>query len=63
MQLRRARDRYLNLGILSIVDLINLYFNDNGVIARAKESKSRLRSKHILIHHHLIQEIIERGDT
>ena len=47
----------------SISDLVNLYCDNNGAIAQAKESKSRQRSKHILRHFHLIWEIIERGDV
>ena len=52
------------LGVIpSISDLVNLYCDNNGAIAQAKEHRSHQRSKHILRHYHLIQEIIERGDV
>ncbi|KAI5416236.1 hypothetical protein KIW84_041330 [Lathyrus oleraceus] len=52
------------LGIVpSIVDLIGLYCDNNGVIAQAKEPRSHQRSKHILRSYHLIREIIDRGDV
>ena len=49
--------------IPSISDLVNLYCDNNGAIAQAKEPRSHQRSKHILRHYHLIREIIERGDV
>ena len=50
------------LGIIpSISDPMDLYYDNNGAIAQAKEPKSHQRSKHILRHYHLIREIIERG--
>ena len=52
------------LGIVpSISDLVDLYCDNNGAIAQAKESRSYQWSKHILRHYHLIREIIERGDV
>ena len=49
------------LGVVpSISDLVNLYCDNNGVIDQAKEPRLHQRSKHILKHFHLIQEIIER---
>jgi len=52
------------LGIVpSIVDPIGLYYDNNGVIAQAKEPRSHQRSKHILRRYHLIREIIDRGDV
>ena len=52
------------LGIVpSIVDPIDLYCDNNGVIAQAKEPRSHQRSKHILRRYHLIREIIDRGDV
>ena len=51
------------LGIIpSISDPVNLYCDNTGAIAQAKEPRSHQRSKHILSHFHLIREIIERGD-
>ena len=51
------------LGIVpSIVDPIGLYYDNNGVIAQAKEPRSHQRSKHILRRYHLIREMIDRGD-
>ncbi|KAI5435349.1 hypothetical protein KIW84_021961 [Lathyrus oleraceus] len=52
------------LGIVpSIVDPIDLYCDNNGAIAQAKEPRSHQRSKHILRRYHLIQEIMDRGDV
>ena len=62
----RGLDQEVNyeLGIVhSIVDLIDLYCDNNGVIAQAKEPRSHQRSKHILRRYHLIREIIDLGDV
>ena len=51
------------LGIVpSIVDPIDLYCDNSGAIAQAKEPRSHQQSKHILSRYHLIQEIIYRGN-
>ncbi|KAK8555198.1 hypothetical protein V6N12_009351 [Hibiscus sabdariffa] len=47
----------------SISDAMELYWDKNGAIAQAKESRSHQRSKHILRRFHLIREIIDRGDV
>ncbi|KAK9024865.1 hypothetical protein V6N11_064771 [Hibiscus sabdariffa] len=49
--------------ILSISDAVDLYCDNNGAIAQAKEPRSHQRSKHILRRFHLIREIIDRGDV
>ncbi|PKI61998.1 hypothetical protein CRG98_017630 [Punica granatum] len=46
----------------SIADPVELYCDNNGAIAQAKEPRSHQRSKHILRHFHLIREIVDRGD-
>ena len=52
------------LGVIpSISNPVDLYCDNNGGIAQAKEPRSHQRSKHILRHYHLIREIIERGDV
>ncbi|KAK8578185.1 hypothetical protein V6N13_047039 [Hibiscus sabdariffa] len=52
------------LGVVpSISDAIELYCDNNGAIAQAKEPRSHQRSKHILRRFHLIREIIDRGDV
>ncbi|KAK8502801.1 hypothetical protein V6N12_073851 [Hibiscus sabdariffa] len=52
------------LGVIpSIVDVVDLYCDNNGVIAQAKEPISHQRSKHILRRFRLIREIIDRGDV
>ena len=52
------------LGIVpSISDPVDLYCDNNGAIAQAKEPRSHQRSKHILRCYHLIREIIKRGDV
>ena len=53
----------IDLGVVpSIADPIDLYCDNNGAIAQAKEPRSHSRSKHILRRFHLIREINERGD-
>ncbi|KAK8705149.1 hypothetical protein V6N13_048757 [Hibiscus sabdariffa] len=52
------------LGVVpSISDAMELYCDNNGAIAQAKEPRSHQRSKHILRRFNLIQEIIDRGDV
>ncbi|KAK8547442.1 hypothetical protein V6N12_031579 [Hibiscus sabdariffa] len=52
------------LGVIpSISDAVDLYCNNNGAIAQAKEPRSHQRSKYILRRFHLIREIIDRGDV
>ncbi|KAK8569112.1 hypothetical protein V6N12_007644 [Hibiscus sabdariffa] len=52
------------LGVVpSISDALELYCDNNGAIAQAKEPKSHQRSKHILRRFHLIREIVDRGDV
>ena len=52
------------LGVVpSIINPVNLFCDNNGTIAQAKEPRSHQRSKHILRRYHLIREIIERGDV
>ena len=48
--------------VLSIVDPVTLYYDNNGVIAQAKEPRFHQQSKHILWSYHLIRDIIVRGD-
>ncbi|KAK8584221.1 hypothetical protein V6N12_068467 [Hibiscus sabdariffa] len=47
----------------SISDALELYCDNNGAIAQAKEPRSHQRSKHILRRFHLIREIVDRGDV
>ncbi|KAK8670919.1 hypothetical protein V6N13_037531 [Hibiscus sabdariffa] len=47
----------------SISDAMELYCDNNGAIAQAKEPRSHQRSKLILRRFHLIREIINRGDV
>lgn len=49
--------------VLSIVDPIDVYCNNNVVIALDVESRSYQRSKHILIRFQLNREIIEYRDV
>ncbi|KAG8651962.1 hypothetical protein MANES_06G038601v8 [Manihot esculenta] len=48
--------------VSSIAKPMDLYCDNNGAIAQAKEPRSHQRSKHILRRYHLIREIIDRGD-
>ena len=45
----------------SITNPVDVYCDNNGAIAQAKEPRSHQRSKHILRRYHLIGQIIERG--
>ena len=47
----------------SITNPVDVYCDNNGAIAQAKEPRSHQRSKHILRRYHLIREIIESGDV
>ena len=52
------------LGVVpSITNPVDVYCDNNGAIAQAKEPRSHQRSKHILRRFHLIREIIKRGDV
>ena len=52
------------LGVVpSITDALELYCDNNGAIAQAKEPQFHQRSKHILRRFHLIREIVDRGDV
>src|SRR5436853_53335 len=52
------------LGVVpSIADPADVYCDNNGAIAQAKEPGSHQRSKHILRRFHFIREIIDRGDV
>ena len=52
------------LGVVpSITNPVDVYCDNNGAIAQAKEPRSHQRSKYILRRFHLIHEIIERGDV
>ncbi|KAK8662903.1 hypothetical protein V6N13_024789 [Hibiscus sabdariffa] len=52
------------LGVVpSISDAMELYCDNNGAIAQAKERRSHQRSKDILRCFHLIREIIDQGDV
>ena len=52
------------LGVVpSITNPMDVYCDNNGAIAQAKEPKSHQQSKHILGRFHLIREIIEEGDV
>ena len=42
---------------------VDLYYDNSGAIAQAKEPRSHQKSKHVLRRYHLIREIIDRGDV
>ncbi|KAL4361053.1 hypothetical protein GQ457_04G019690 [Hibiscus cannabinus] len=60
-----AKEAFItSLGVIpSIVDVVDLYCDNNGAIVQANEPRSHQRSKHILRRFHLIREIIDRGDV
>ena len=47
----------------SISNPVDLFCDNNGPIAQAKEPRSHKKSKHILRRFHLIREIVEREDV
>ncbi|XP_031392392.1 secreted RxLR effector protein 161-like [Punica granatum] len=52
------------LGIVpSISSPVELYYDNTGAIAQAKEPRSHQKSKHIERRYHIIREIIRRGDV
>ena len=52
------------LGVVpTIVDPIDLYCDNNGAIALAKEPRSHQRSLHIQRKYHLIRELVDRGEV
>lgn len=52
------------LGVItSAFSPVDLYYDQSGAIAQAKEPRSHQKSKHILRRYHLICEIIDRGDV
>ena len=58
------KKKFFRLGVVpSITNPVDIYCDNNGAIAQAKEPRSHHRSKHILRRFHLIREIIERGDV
>ena len=52
------------LGVVpSVQGPVDLYCDNNGAIAQAKEPRSHSKSKHVLRRYHLIREIVNRGDV
>ena len=52
------------LGVVpSILDPLEIFCDNHGAIAQAKEPRSHQKSQHILRRYHLIREIVERGDV
>jgi hypothetical protein len=47
----------------SVSSPMDLYCDNNGAIAQAKESTAHKMAKHVLQHYHLIHEIIGHGDV
>ncbi|KAL0319707.1 UNVERIFIED_CONTAM: Retrovirus-related Pol polyprotein from transposon TNT 1-94 [Sesamum radiatum] len=51
------------LGVVpNITEPLVIFYDNNGAIAQAKEPRSHHRSKHILRCHHLLKEMVSRGD-
>jgi hypothetical protein len=51
------------LGVFpSVSSPLDLYCDNNGAIAQAKEPRNRQKNKHVLQKFHLIREIVRRGD-
>ena len=58
------RNFVTGLGVVpSILDPLEIFCDNNGAIAQAKEPRSHSKSKHILRRYHLLREIVQRGDV
>ena len=44
-------------------DAVQVYCDNTGAVAQAKEPRSHSKAKHVLRKYHLIREIVERGDV
>ena len=42
---------------------MDLYCDNSGAIAQAKEPRAHQKNKHVLCRYHLIRDIIARGDV
>jgi hypothetical protein len=52
------------LGVVpSVSSPMDLYYDNSGAIAQAKEPRTHKRAKHVLRCYHLIREIIGQGDV
>ncbi|KAJ9545464.1 hypothetical protein OSB04_025171 [Centaurea solstitialis] len=49
--------------VASISRPIDIYFDNSGAVAQAKEPREHHKSRHVLKKYHLIREIIGRGDV
>lgn len=47
----------------SVLEGIELFCDNNGAIAQAKEPRSHNKSKHVMRKYHLIREIVDRKDV
>jgi hypothetical protein len=50
-------------GVPSAPNPMDLYCDNSGAIAQAKEPRAHEKTKHVLWRYHLIREIINRGDV
>jgi hypothetical protein len=58
------KNLFSKLGVVpSASSPMDLYCDNSGAIAQAKEPRSQKKSKHVLHHYHLIHKIINRGDV
>ena len=58
------RNFIAELGVVpSASSPMDLYCDNNGAIAQAKEPRSHQKSKHILRRYHLISKLVDRGDV
>ena len=52
------------LGVIPCADdPVQVYCDNTGAVAQAKESRSHPKSKHVLRKFHLVREIVGRGDV
>jgi hypothetical protein len=53
----------IELGVVpSVQGPMEIYYDNNGAIAQAKEIRSHQKNKHILRKYHLIQEYVDEGE-
>ena len=57
------RNFLMDLGVVQgTTNPLDVYCDNNGAIAQAKEPRQHQKNKHILMRFHLIREIVERDD-
>ena len=57
------RNFLIDLGVVQGASSpLDVYSNNNGAIAQAKEPRQHQKNKHILMRYHLIRQFVKQGD-